>query len=156
MINRPLYIFDLDGTLALIDHRRPILENLDNPKRWEQFYNECDKDIPNEPIIRIMNALRFLNFEVWIFSGRSETVRDKTIDWLAYHTSFYKHDLYNTLVMREEHNYTPDHILKKSWYDNMLIDDKERLVCVFDDRDRIVKMWRSLGVTCLQVSYGDY
>ena len=155
-MNRPLYIFDLDGTLALIDHRRPILEDLDNPYRWDHFYEACDKDKPNKPIIFIMNNLRFLNFEIWIFSGRSEVVRGKTLKWLKEHTRFYENDPYNKLIMRKKHDYTPDEELKKSWYDNMLVDDKERLICIFDDRDKVVKMWRSLGITCLQVADGDF
>ncbi len=30
------------------------------------------------------------------------------------------------------------------------------VVAVFDDRDRLVKMWRSVGVVCLQVADGDF
>jgi hypothetical protein len=26
----------------------------------------------------------------------------------------------------------------------------------FDDRDRVVKMWREEGIRCFQVDYGDF
>jgi len=38
----------------------------------------------------------------------------------------------------------------------MLTEDKSRLVAVFDDRDRVVKMWRDVGVTCFQVADGEF
>ena len=30
------------------------------------------------------------------------------------------------------------------------------LVHTLDDRDRVVKMWRKLGLTCLQVNEGNF
>lgn len=148
---KPLYIFDLDGTLAVIDHRRPLLAE----KRWREFYAACDKDIPNAPVIRIMESLRRFA-EIWIFSGRSGEVRQKTVDWMCYHTSFMAHELDTALVMRDEGDYTADDELKASWLDSMLNEDRTRLVAVFDDRDRVVKMWRSRGITCLQVADGNF
>jgi hypothetical protein len=149
-----LYIFDLDGTLALIDHRKHILEWGDADK-WRRFYAACDKDQPNEPVIGTMEMLRVFA-DVWIFSGRSSEVRDKTIAWLAKHTSFMTHDLETALVMRQEGDYRPDDELKQEFLDNMLIDDRKRLVAVFDDRDRVVEMWRKNGLTCFQVAPGDF
>jgi phosphoserine phosphatase len=35
---KPLYIFDLDGTLALTEHRQHILDNKDDPQRWQRFF----------------------------------------------------------------------------------------------------------------------
>ena len=60
------------------------------------------------------------------------------------------------LTMRQEMDYTPDDVLKESWLDNMLVDDRKRLVAVFDDRDRVVSMWRRRGITCLQVGAGNF
>lgn len=155
---KPLYIFDVDGTLALIDHRVHILEQKDNPHRWREFYAACDKDEPNKPVITIMNNLLVLGADVLLFSGRSEEVRDKTIHWLTENTSFMSYDLQvgGLLTMRQEMDYTPDDVLKESWLDNMLVDDRERLVAVFDDRDRVVDMWRRRGITCLQVAQGNF
>ena len=153
---RPLYIFDIDGTIALIDHRRHILDEVDDPNRWRRFYAACNKDLPNDPVIKTMERLRITGADIWFFSGRSAEVRGKTVRWLASNTSFMSHDLDHILVMRDEGDYTADDTLKRSWYDRMLIEDQQRLVAVFDDRGRVVKMWRDVGVTCFQVAYGEF
>ena len=152
---KPLYIFDLDGTLALIDHRRPILER-ETRDKWQHFYSACDKDTPNVPVIATMERLRHGGAEIWIFSGRSDEVRDKTVKWLANNTSFMTHELDSVLTMRHEGDYTADDLLKKQWIDRMLIDDRMRLVAAFDDRARVVKMWRDSGVACFQVADGEF
>ena len=157
---RPLYIFDLDGTLALIEHRRHMLDAPDREK-WRRFYAACDRDQPNEPVIRVMECLR-LFADVWIFSGRSDEVRDKTVAWLCKHTTFMASDFdsafgtQDVLTMRAEGDYTADDVLKRQWLDAMLVDDRRRLVAVFDDRDRVVKMWREAGVPCFQVAPGEF
>lgn len=102
---KPLYIFDLDGTLALIDHRRHLVER---PSRgcpscaglnlgcvdcadldagwksdWRGFFAACVDDKPNEPVIRTLQALRRSGAEIWIWSGRSDEVKSQTIEWLC-------------------------------------------------------------------------
>lgn len=145
---RPLYIFDLDGTLALIEHRKHFIEG--DRKDWVAFYRACLDDQPNAPVIRILMAL-VRSSEVWIFSGRSDEVRTQTERWLDSHRISY-----DWLNMRREGDYTPDDELKRSWYRQMLIEDQKRLVAVFDDRDKVVKMWRDEGVPCFQVAPGGF
>jgi hypothetical protein len=60
-----------------------------------------------------------------------------------------------TLLMRPEGDHRSDEVVKKEiwekkikpWYD---------VVAVFDDRDRVVKMWRDEGLLCVQSYYGDF
>jgi phosphoglycolate phosphatase-like HAD superfamily hydrolase len=153
---KPLYIFDLDGTLAHIEHRKHMLEDKLDPNRWRRFYAACDKDSPCAAVINTMNSLRIAGCEVWIFSGRSSEVREKTVAWLCEHTAFTPHELEIALTMRDEGDYTVDDELKLSWLNEMLIDDRNRLVAVFDDRNRVVQMWRDAGVTCFQVAPGEF
>jgi acid phosphatase class B len=150
----PLYIFDLDGTLAIIDHRLPFIRG--EYKDWTNFYASCDKDIPNTSLLTIMDMLRKAGADVWIFTGRSEESWDKTVSWLVDNSSFLRHELETVLQMRRIGNNTPDHKLKKEWYHDMLIDDRERLIAVFEDRQRVVEMWRSLGITCFSVADGNF
>lgn len=152
---KPLYIFDLDGTLALIDHRRHFVERDRKHQDWKAFYAACDEDRPNTPVINTLNALRLIA-EVWVFSGRSDEVREKTIEWLAAHTSFAPWDLETALLMRRAGDYTPDDVLKRQWLHEMLPEDRQRLVAVFDDRDKVVRMWREEGVACFQVAPGEF
>lgn len=155
---KPLYIFDLDGTLADISHRRHIIEDPSRDgSKWRRFYAACDKDQPNLPVVQTMERLRRFA-DIWIWSGRSNEVAAKTIDWLAQHTSFMRSDLLlgETLTMRSEGDYTPDDVLKRQWLDAMLVDDRRRLCAVFDDRDKVVAMWRAAGVPCFQVAPGSF
>lgn len=158
---KPLYIFDLDGTLALIQHRRHFVERERKDQDWPAFYAACVGDEPNAPIIRVMESLRRFA-DVWIFSGRSDEVRQQTVEWLVKHTSFSSSDFdsafgtQDVLTMRQAGDYTPDDVLKKRWLDDMLVSDRARLVAVFEDRDRMVKMWRAAGVPCFQVAEGEF
>lgn len=158
---KPLYIFDLDGTLALIEHRRHFVERERGKQDWIGFYAACVNDEPNAPVIRVMESLRRFA-DVWIFSGRSDEVRPQTVAWLVKHTSFSSSDFdcafgtQDVLTMRQEGDYTADDILKRTWLDSMLDEDRKRLVCSFDDRDRVVQMWRDAGVTCFQVAPGEF
>lgn len=154
---KPLYIFDIDGTIALIDHRRHMVDgaNADDNK-WRKFYAACDQDLPNRPVINTMEQLRSAGADVWFLSGRSDEVREKTIAWLCEHTTFRSSDLEDNLMMRREGDFTADDVLKRQWFDAMLVEDQKRLAAVFDDRDRVVAMWRSVGVACFQVAPGDF
>jgi len=157
---KPLYIFDLDGTLALCDHRRHYLDDVKDPQRWRRFFAACDRDEPNAPVIATLERLRHAGADVWIFSGRSDEVADKTVDWLAQHTSFMSWELSPEskpfLRMRAAGDHSPDDELKERWFNAMLVDDRQRLVGVFDDRRRVVDMWRRNGVTCFQVAEGEF
>jgi hypothetical protein len=60
------------------------------------------------------------------------------------------------LRMRNAGDNTPDDVLKEQWLHAMPIKDRARLVAVFDDRQRVVDMWRANGVPCFQVAKGDF
>lgn len=110
---RPLYIFDLDGTLALIDHRRHHLEDKTDPRRHDKFYANIDQDLPNEPVIKVMHALQLAGNTIWIFSARRESTRPETVRWLEKHTALPMHDIELTLTMRPEGDHRPDEELKE-------------------------------------------
>lgn len=157
MNNRPLYIFDLDGTLADLKHRRHFVDGTDGKKDWNAFHAACVDDTPIYPIISILKALTYsplcLSTDIYVWSGRMDTVQTETYDWLDKHVGL---QFIDRLQMRPAGDYTPDDVLKRSWYDALSPGEKARLVCTFDDRDRIVKMWRDLGIVCLQVAPGDF
>lgn len=152
---RPLYIFDLDGTLTDAAHRQRILDEKWNPNRWREFYAACDRDSPIKAVIGTMERLRCFA-DVWIFTGRSEEVRDMTVAWLAQFTSFMTHELDTVMTMRAVGDHRPDDCLKAEWLANMTYEDRLRLVAVFEDRARVVAMWRAAGIPCFQVAPGDF
>lgn len=148
---KPLYIFDLDGTLALIQHRRHFVEG--KKKDWPAFFRACVDDEPNRPVIDTLWRLVAGGADIWIWSGRSDEVRYETQEWIHKHVA----PAWGwPLKMRREGDYTPDHILKKSWLDAISQEERQRLVAIFDDRDRVVQMWRENGVAAFQVAPGDF
>ena len=152
---KPLYIFDLDGTLALIEHRRHLVEN--GAGRWKEFFAACVDDKPNAPVITVLHSLRYAAADIRIFSGRSDEVREETVTWLTTHTNLRPRELLGPMLrMRKQGDYTPDEVLKKQWFDELSTHDRMRLMCVFDDRDKVVKMWRDEGVACFQVAPGEF
>ncbi len=137
-------IFDLDGTLADIDHRLHFVQN--GNKDWDGFYAACVDDKPKAAIIELALMCDDAGHEIIISSGRSENVRAQTEAWLE------KHGVnYATLLMRPDACFVPDQALKKAWLDQGLLGAKEEILFVVEDRDRMVKMWRDQGLTCLQV-----
>ena len=57
--------------------------------------------------------------------------------------------------MRDKNNFEPDEIIKERIF-HKEIEPKYSVLAIFDDRDKVVKMWRSLGLLCNQVYWGDF
>lgn len=150
MIIRPLYIFDLDGTLALIHHRRHFVEN--GAKQWDEFHAACVDDKPNWPVINTYLML-VKTADIYIWSGRSDAVRGETIQWIVNNLGDLWH---NNLKMRKAGDHQPDVTLKMGWLEGLSSIDSGRLVAAFDDRDRIVQAYRDRGVACFQVAPGAF
>ncbi len=145
-------IVDLDGTLALNKHRSHFIDKSSGRKPdWVAYFEACDKDLPNHPVIEAVNALKAQGNRVHIFSARGDIVRDKTVKWLSLHGV-----QYDDLTMREMDTYTADEILKRFWLLDLYPNYKNDILCVFDDRDKVVKMWRELGLACFQVAEGCF
>lgn len=147
--HQPLAIFDLDGTLCDLTHRLHFIRG----KRpdWNGFFDACGGDAPVPNLLFLNSFLWNAGWHVWIFSGRSDRARPQTEEWLLRYGA-----RYDVLEMRRDGDYTPDHELKESWLLSMLDVDRERLRFVVDDRKRVVEMWRSHGVTCLQCAEGEF
>lgn len=145
-------IFDLDGTLALIDKRRALAAKANGKINWKTFFDPANiqLDEPNVPVIEMAKMLKAQGHSVVIFSGRDSISRTETIAWLnQFGVPF------DVLKMRPEGSFTPDDVLKQDWLDQ-LFPVKSDVLCIFDDRDKVVKMWRSNGIACFQVAPGDF
>jgi adenylate cyclase class IV len=57
--------------------------------------------------------------------------------------------------MRKTGDNRPDNIVKKEIFDSN-IKNNYYIEFVLDDRNKVVKMWRELGLTCLQVADGNF
>ena len=146
-------IFDLDGTLALIDKRREVSTKPNGRLDWGKFFNSTNikLDEPNLPVIKMAQLFAEQGFNIVILSGRSNKTETATRSWLS------KNKVpFNKLIMRdsETDHFTPDWVLKKNMLDENL--DINDVFLVVDDRDRVVKLWRSLGLTTFQVAEGNF
>ena len=148
---KKIVIFDLDGTLALIEKRRDISTKDNGKIDWDKFFDPglIDLDLPNQPVIDVANVLNKQGFEIWILSGRSDVTWQATLDWLdRYNVTF------TQLIMSpQEDLFLPDNKLKQKWLDWIGVDN---VAMVFDDRNQVVDMWRQNGLTCFQVAKGDF
>jgi hypothetical protein len=150
MTRKDIVIFDLDGTLALIDERRALAAKPDGKINWKTFFapENIALDKPNNPVMMAFYAFEELGYEMVIFSGRDEISRTETEAWLdGYDIHF------DMMKMRPQGSFTPDDVLKKQWLDELGAD---RVFCVFDDRDKVVQMWRDNGLTCVQLAPGNF
>ena len=146
-------IFDLDGTLALIDKRRELSTNPNGKIDFNKLHDPSliKHDKPNWPVIKMAQLFAEQGFKIVIFSGRSDKTATATLSWLSQSkVPFYK------LVMSpyKTTNFVPDEVLKKDMLDKHL--DINDIFMVVDDRQKVVDMWRSLGLICLQVADGNF
>ena len=146
-------IFDLDGTLALIDKRR-ALATKNGKMDWDVFFDRDNikLDVPNTPVITMAQTLHSQGFTIVIFSGRSKVSYRTTRQWLI------QNDVpFDDLHMRptsDDWHYMKDSDLKQIWLDTVV--DKDDVFAVFDDRQQVVDMWRQNGLTTFQVADGDF
>ena len=148
-------IFDLDGTLALIDDRRALATKENGKINWDVFFNpdNIQLDKPNWPVIEMAKTLKNAGNRIVIFSGRSKATKEVTKDWLNQHGV-----PFDVIKMRPTGNgfqFMADDLLKKKWLED-LFPNTDDILCVFDDRDKVVKMWRENGITCFQVAQGNF
>ncbi len=141
------YVFDLDGTLADLSHRLHHIQK--EPKDWRSFFAEVGNDTVIEHVGNLFDALTWTSICV-IVSGRSDECREATMKWLKDHFL-----LPSALYMRKAGDHRPDHVVKRELLDQMRAEGFEPIM-VFDDRDRVVKMWRENGIPCAQVAEGSF
>ena len=69
MKDKKIVIFDLDGTLALIDKRR-ALATKNGKMDWDVFFDRDNikLDVPNTPVITMAQLLHSQGFRIVIFS----------------------------------------------------------------------------------------
>lgn len=125
---------DIDGTLAY------------SPERSVYDYKKVDKDLPNKKLIEVLQRL---NLPVIILSGRESSCAQETIEWLERNNIQFK-----GIAMRKQGDSREDSIVKEEMY-NGVIKDKWNVLCVFDDRPRVIRMWKKLGLMVCDVSRQD-
>lgn len=139
-----IIICDMDGTLANMCDRSPY--------DWKG----CINDYLNPPVADVLEKYSTWNevgpdeIKVLIVSGRDGVCRPETEKWLESHGI-----AYDALLMRPEGDNRKDNIVKLEIFNNE-IRGKYNILFIMDDRNQVVEMWRSLGLTVFQVAPGDF
>jgi hypothetical protein len=141
------YVFDIDGTLSDLTHRLHFIQC--DPPNWDAFFGAVAGDLVHEHIAVLVRTLEVFHHIVLV-SGRSDQCRTGTEYWLR------RHGIpFNRLYMRKQGDRREDDLVKKELLDALRADGYEP-VMAFDDRDRVVKMWRENGIPCAQVADGNF
>lgn len=131
------YVCDLDGTLSIITDRSPYAGHL------------CETDVIHEPLADILSALKTCGCKIVLLSGRMEKAREATESWLR------EHDVdYCELIMRADKDMRADEIVKEELYREH-IEPKYNVMAVFDDRPRVIRMWRRIGLLVFDCGDGE-
>jgi hypothetical protein len=139
---RNVVICDLDGTLANIDHRLALITK--SKPAWDRFHAMCVDDIVNDWCAELLRVLYNDVYLIEIVSARPPTVKTHTVNWLN------KHRIpFDGLHLLGD-NKTPDQVLKLNWFNKVAPMWGHRIAFVIEDRQRVVDMWRSVGLVCLQ------
>jgi predicted kinase len=147
-------ICDLDGTWALFNSigksGKATIKHPFAHTRSPYDASKSDQDDINEPVREIVEAFYNKGVKVIFCSGREDCYRPQTeIHIKKYSKIDYK------LFMRSTGDQRKDSIIKNELYDKF-IKGKYNVKFVLDDRSQVVSLWRSLGLTCLQVADGNF
>jgi len=147
-------ICDLDGTWALFNsigkNGKAVIKHPSAHSRSPYDASKADKDEINEPVRDIVEAFYNKGVKVIFCSGREDCYRVQT----EAHIKKYSNIKYE-LFMRTTADQRKDSIIKSELYDKY-IKGKYNIKFILDDRSQVVSLWRSLGLTCLQVAPGDF
>jgi len=140
-------VFDLDGTLMMCEHRR---HHLAGPKpNFHKFNSACVDDEPCAPLVALISSLQTTGWRVELWSAREDRYLAHTMVWLSMNEVWVGRE---QLRMRPAGDYRPDEVLKEEW----LLSLSVRPDIVFDDRRKVVDMWRRNGITCAQMAPGEF
>jgi len=150
---QPAYICDIDGTLSW---RPPEGAEGYPPQRGFYEYDRVMEDLYDSDVFNTVGALQQAGAKIIFVSGRPESCREDTTAWINA-PEILKCDLDNPLYMRTTGDFRPDTIVKRELFDKHIRPEGYHIFGVFDDRNRVVKMWREqLGLTVFHVKDHDF
>lgn len=132
-------IVDIDGTVSVKGDRNPY------------SVRGVGLDEVNLPVVAVVRALADAGNAIIFVTGRVEATRRETSSWIAFAMGVES----EALFMRKDGDMRPDAEVKFEIFEGE-IEPNFSVLVVLDDRNQTVAMWRDLGLTCLQVAYGDF
>lgn len=130
-------VFDVDGTLSIMRNRGPF--------DWDKV----DRDDFNQIVGEQVKFHKSMGRKIFIVSGRDESCRKLTEDWLA----FYGVE-YDALFMRPKDNYEKDTVIKKRIIEAEF-KDKFNIMLWVDDRRQVLDMLFQEGIYTFSCNQGN-
>jgi predicted kinase len=146
---KPIVICDIDGTLANIDHRLHYVKG--DKKDWDGFFTHMMSDIPRTEVVDMILKYEEAGHEIFFVSARPDNYRAFTEDWIV-NKAFNGYKPHKTLFMRRAGDTREDSEIKKGIYSAYFKDLP--IETVIDDRPRVIRMWRELGLNVIDVGSG--
>jgi len=142
-------IFDVDGTLMDIEHRRRFVEK--SPKNFKAFRKAMADDTPNKDVVMMAKLLKEAGHRIIIATGRLEDdssltrrqLSDAGVSWDA------------MFCRAKSDEFKPDSAVKEKFLARMKANGFNPTMA-FDDRQKVVDMWRANGLRVFQVDKGDF
>lgn len=143
-------IVDLDNTICNCNERLNYVKV--KPKNWKAFYAGIENDKPIQEVIDSVIGLWHTGYKVVYCTGRPEDFRETTIKWFnTYLPSFL---VTAPLYMRKSKDNRPDYIVKEELLSEIRTAGYNP-VLAFEDRGRVVDMYRRNGIFVLNTNQGE-
>lgn len=133
----PAAIIDLDGTLTSASWREHHLQG--RSKDWAGFFAGMGRDAPVAGLVDLTGWIAH-HAAVVLLTGRPDDHEPVVRRWLADHCV-----PYDRLLMRPSGDRRPDTVMKRERY-HRDIAPRFDVRIVFDDRPRVIEMWRAEGL----------
>lgn len=133
-------VLDIDGTIALVDGRKHF-----------DYSKAVLTDKPRKDVLEMVEAYaQSTNSLIICVSGREDVCREHTIAWLKKHMVDW-----NMLFMRESGDFRCDTIVKEEIFWKYIASDYN-IIAAFDDRPRVVRKWKDIGIPLVVSVQKDY
>jgi FMN phosphatase YigB (HAD superfamily) len=145
-------IFDIDGTLANVEHRLHFLK--ENPANWSAWENASPQDLP--VVATTLIARMFLekkNITTRFWSSRPAARRITTLEWLKENISERISDW--QLKLRPNRDNLPAAELKRVWLTSLTENPGQDILCVFENDVRVKLMYEQYAIPVFHIQYPE-
>lgn len=136
-----IILCDLDHTISDAAWRDDLIGN------WDEYHSRLIEDAPIKGVVTMINAMYFGGADIYGITARPEKWRALTNQWLL------KHGVeFERLLMRDDDDYRPAHILKPELARLHIGEDyAKRVALVIDDRADVIEAFAAEGIVGMLV-----
>ncbi|QGJ93630.1 polynucleotide kinase [Gordonia phage MelBins] len=144
-------IVDMDGTLC--DVRDALVHLYGTRKDMRRFHEATRRCPPTPKVVRWCEQAIADGHRLLLVTARKYELEQLTREWLAEHVP---HLEFDHMLMRGDHDDRHDDDVKRDILRIIRDDHGYDVVEAFDDRPRVIRLWRSLGIPVRVVYRPDW